>query len=475
MKSNIAKTGVVLAAALMMFLGSITTARATITFDMPPPGNQIPGTPDFTPDITYTDTPDYTHYSDATGSVHAISTISGATITYGIGIGTDGAKAVDLGNGKVAYTCRYGTLQLNKANGSYIFFVSDAGINGLSGKFDPSTELPIQDTSTSIQNNIQITARDGIDTVTLNFRIQPIGFDDTPRVLAGIADQVATVGTSYSFTIPNATAFDPVDGNIIGGVFKPERLRYSFVSGAPSWLSVTNNIPFFSAGGGPNVATFSNNRPIAAGDAGIFTITLRATANDSSAYFPKSVDTSFTLTVLNPMAGLTVTLAGDGEGSVNSASAGIHCTSGSSCPAVNVAKGVTVPLSPTASTGSIFNSWNPTCPDAGNGACILPMNNDTTITATFDSLRWIRISNAPATFYGTLQSSYAAAVSGDTIQARTAGIFSGNLTFNRPNISVVLDGGKDDSWNNSGYSTVNGTIKISNGKVTASRIRVQSD
>ncbi len=181
---------------------------------------------------------------------------------------------------------------------------------------------------------------------------------------------------------------------------------------------------------------------------------------------------SLAVTVVNAVSTLTVSLAGDGQGAVNSNPTGIHCTSGSSCPSTTITKGASVILSPTAATGSSFNSWNPACPDAGSGACNLTMSSDTGITASFDSLRWLRLNTAPATFHGTLQSAYAAAVDGDMIEAKAVGTFSGGVTFNR-SVDVMLAGGKDATWNSSGYSTLQGTLKIISGKVAVGGIKVK--
>ncbi len=75
---------------------------------------------------------------------------------------------------------------------------------------------------------------------------------------------------------------------------------------------------------------------------------------------------------------MTVARAGNGNGSVTSMPAGIAC--GTSCTAL-YNYGTSVTLTPAASVGSTFTGWSGAC--SGTGACVVPMTQAQTVTATF--------------------------------------------------------------------------------------------
>ncbi len=80
----------------------------------------------------------------------------------------------------------------------------------------------------------------------------------------------------------------------------------------------------------------------------------------------------------NPI--LSVTLAGSGTGVVTSDIAGINCES--DCDEA-YASGTSVTLSATPAMGSVFVAWGGVC--SGSGACVLNMDANKTVTATFDT------------------------------------------------------------------------------------------
>ena len=87
-------------------------------------------------------------------------------------------------------------------------------------------------------------------------------------------------------------------------------------------------------------------------------------------------------TTVNPKQfALTVSLAGLGSGTVTSSPAGINCST--DCSELYDSRTV-IALNATAGTGSTFLGWSGGgC--SGNGTCMLTINADTTVTATFDS------------------------------------------------------------------------------------------
>jgi hypothetical protein len=81
-----------------------------------------------------------------------------------------------------------------------------------------------------------------------------------------------------------------------------------------------------------------------------------------------------------PQHTLTVSKAGSGSGSVTSSPAGINC--GSTCAHAFTA-GTQVTLTAAATSGSTFAGWSGGgC--SGTGTCKVPLNSDTTVTATFN-------------------------------------------------------------------------------------------
>ena len=75
---------------------------------------------------------------------------------------------------------------------------------------------------------------------------------------------------------------------------------------------------------------------------------------------------------------LTVSLSGNGLGTVTSAPAGINC--GTSCMA-GFSPGTQVTLTATAGTNSAFAGWSGTC--AGTASCTVTVNNNTAVGAAF--------------------------------------------------------------------------------------------
>jgi hypothetical protein len=133
-------------------------------------------------------------------------------------------------------------------------------------------------------------------------------------------------------------------------------------------------------------ATFSHGTPVtltpAAGSGSVFT----SWGVDCSGTDPcqvsmtadRSVTAAFGLQATFP---LTVTMSGNGSGSVVSDPSGITCPG--SCTG-NFAQNVPVTLTPTVGSGSTFTGWSGpgiSCP--GTGSCTVPMDSAESVTATF--------------------------------------------------------------------------------------------
>jgi hypothetical protein len=99
--------------------------------------------------------------------------------------------------------------------------------------------------------------------------------------------------------------------------------------------------------------------------------------------FTSIVATSFAVDALGLVGvnrTLTVTKAGSGSGTVTSSPAGIDC--GATCSA-SFLSGAAVTLTATPDAGATFTGWGGDC--TGTGPCVVTMDQDRAVTATFDT------------------------------------------------------------------------------------------
>jgi hypothetical protein len=158
---------------------------------------------------------------------------------------------------------------------------------------------------------------------------------------------------------------------------------------------------------------------------------------------------------------LQVSRAGSGGGWVTSTPAGIDCPTGA-CSA-NFTSGTSITLDAGPDSDSLFAGWSGAC--TGSGSCGFTISADTSVTAAFNYVQPARTS--VASYFDTLSAAYAALPdsTGGTIQARTY-TFVENPNLIR-SIPIILTGGFNPAYSaNSGYTTLNGTLTISNGCLT---------
>jgi len=161
---------------------------------------------------------------------------------------------------------------------------------------------------------------------------------------------------------------------------------------------------------------------------------------------------------------VSVTIAGSGSGTVNSAvngeSSGFNCGSGTCSTSIPASSKVELFASP--SSNSLFGGWSIGC--SGTGTCTInPLIADTGVTALFTINHKIKL-NGTSVLQATLQDAYNAANDGETFLIH-ADSFSENLNFNLPK-NVKLWGGKDSGYLNTiGVTTIQGSINIEDGSV----------
>ncbi len=164
---------------------------------------------------------------------------------------------------------------------------------------------------------------------------------------------------------------------------------------------------------------------------------------------------------------LSVTLAGAGDGAVNSDPAGIACTSGT-CTA-RYPENSTVKLSATPGSISLFGGWTDACTNQ-TGDCTVTMISDKAAIATFILAPKAKVG---LTGYDSLAAAYAAAGTTDTILVLDAEMPDAGFTLDRGK-SITLKGGyRNDYSGRSGLpSRLKGVLTVSTGSLTVESLVV---
>jgi hypothetical protein len=191
-----------------------------------------------------------------------------------------------------------------------------------------------------------------------------------------------------------------------------------------------------------------------------------------------------------PNSTVTVTFAatgGPGAGSVHSSSVPapvlplqeISCTGGAGILCQGVFKNgtTTIALSATPdSSTSTFGDWTGTgctvTPGTPQECVINNLSGDTAVTATFVYIGVAKIDRTQVP-YGTLQSAYNAALTGDEIRVRALTSTEPTVLFNNSN-TITIEGGYDTSYSTtSDYSVLDGVLQISNGRVNVKKLIIR--
>jgi hypothetical protein len=167
---------------------------------------------------------------------------------------------------------------------------------------------------------------------------------------------------------------------------------------------------------------------------------------------------------------LTITIGGDGSGTVNSSPDGIACSKGDAtgCTA-SFPYGETVVLSATADWKSLFSNWSVSC--SGNGSCTVILTASTGVTAIFAGNNQVKLANATTT-HASLLDAYTAAADNETFLMQ-AYVFQENFTLNGP-LNVKLIGGQDANYVNTiGVTTIQGSLTIEQGSAEISAVEIR--
>ncbi len=314
------------------------------------------------------------------------------------------------------------------------------------------------------------------------------------------SDGVTIGGTSTSanngiIIVPNIEPGDTImlDATKAGWSFsnnpvfyvRPFAVSEGSLSGTPAPPTISSISPIFGKPGSSVIITGTNldstQSVTLAAQSATFTInsstqlTVTVPAGASTGVFAVTTSGgSATSAAFTVQQTLTVATAGAGTGTVTSSPVGISCQSGSSTGCsddFDKSTSVTLVATPSSST-SVFSGWSGAC-TASSGDCVMTMDADKSVTATFSAASYLKLINgATETSYALLSDAYAAAATGNTIKAKAMD-FTGPFNLNRA-ISVILNGGYDSDFNLvSGYTSLLNGLTISLGSVTVSGVTIE--
>jgi uncharacterized delta-60 repeat protein len=169
--------------------------------------------------LTYTDTAADDTFANKTGTLIGTDIDSGTTLSYGISTGLDNGTTVS----KVG---TYGTLNLTKATGAFVFTPNDAAIEALKG---------------NATQTFYLTVSDGIATTQALYSLTLTGADDTTAfggVSTGTAQEDATVSANGTLT---AADRDTGDATITAQSNTAGTYGKFSISGDGAWTYSLNN------------------------------------------------------------------------------------------------------------------------------------------------------------------------------------------------------------------------------------------
>jgi uncharacterized protein (DUF2141 family) len=260
------------------------------------------------------------------------------------------------------------------------------------------------------------------------------------------------------------------EGGLIGSTQPPYFWGFSPTSGKAGTSVVLTGSNFSSIFAENSVKFNGAAATVTAATPGSLTVTVPAGATTG----PISVTTeggTATIGYLNFTMRYTlsasVTGSGSALGTATSVPGGISCRA-TGCTA-EFEQGTPVQIIATADAGSVLSSWGGAC--TGTGTCSFTMNADTTVSATFGQLQYIRNGT---NYYSLLQAAFDGAANGTTIEAQAQVFSDTGLTFNRPAMQVKFKGGYDSSFlPNSGFTVLDGRLDIQGGTLRVEKFKVK--
>jgi len=192
------------------------------------------------------------------------------------------------------------------------------------------------------------------------------------------------------------------------------------------------------------------------------------TQNFTTGPYTWDADTQVIVTHIEPDYPKTLSVTISGPGTVTSNPVAIACSTNCS---VEFDAGTAVTLSVDPADFWLFSGWSGAC--SGTGDCALIMNNDKSLTATFEfnTAHKSRIGDI-ASYHSTLQASYNGAPNLGTIKA-WATDFVESLTCDQAKSVTIKGGYNEDYTSNSGYTSLQGILSIRSGSLTVENLVIK--
>lgn len=189
---------------------------------------------------------------------------------------------------------------------------------------------------------------------------------------------VTAYDTSGNESPPSSEVAKFITGTETGSILSVSISGEGTVTSSPAGLSCSNGTcsGMFSSGSSVTLLATPGSGQSFSGWGGSCTGTSSCVLNLSSS---ATVSATFSSSTPTASRSLSVSLTGDGKGSVLSSPSGLTC-SGGTCTA-SFPQGTTVTLTPTTQSGNVFQGWNGVC--GGTSICTVSLSTSQVITATF--------------------------------------------------------------------------------------------
>ena len=203
-----------------------------------------------------------------------------------------------------------------------------------------------------------------------------------------------------------------------------------------------------------------------------------AAGNDLQCDVTMDAATKVTAIYVSPLYGLSVSITGTGSGSINGTSGNLSGSVACSSPPLSgvcqttQSAGTELTLRATPGGDSTFGGWGNGCSGCTEISCLVKLDSDKNCSAGFNIKQLVEI--AGPLYFASLVKAY------DQLQEGTKAVIKAkaeeiteNTTFDR-NIMLTFHGGYDTGFGTlTGFTRLNGVLKISKGLLIVERLIVQ--
>jgi uncharacterized protein DUF1566/chitobiase/beta-hexosaminidase-like protein/Big-like domain-containing protein len=180
-----------------------------------------------------------------------------------------------------------------------------------------------------------------------------------------------------------------------------------------------------------------------------------------------------TITIDTSSRLLTVTIFG--QGTVNSATPGAAFTCANGSCTQSFPANTSLTLAASASFGSLFSGWTGGCTNI-IGDCLVRLDADKGVTATFTATPPFRIVGTATTYYTTLAAALADLMDGSTVTLHGRTVYlPGGFILGRP-VNLTIKGGFDAAFSSimpGGMTVVGAPLVVGSGSLAVENLAVQ--